>query len=108
MGFALTADHRVKLKENEKGDKYLDFVRELKKLRNMKVTVRLIVVGALGTIAKELVTRLEDFEIRGQVKTIQTLLRSVRVRGRVMANWGDLLLLKLQGKTSANASVKKE
>ena len=37
MDFAVTADHRVKLKENEKKDKYLDFARELNKLWNMKV-----------------------------------------------------------------------
>ena len=31
VAFAVPADHRIKLKENEKKDKYLDFVRELKK-----------------------------------------------------------------------------
>ena len=31
MDFAVLADHRVKLKENEKKDKYLDFAKELKK-----------------------------------------------------------------------------
>ena len=35
--FAIRADHRVKLKESEKKDKYLDLARELKKLWNMKV-----------------------------------------------------------------------
>ena len=30
-GLAVPADHRVKLKESEKRDKYLDFARELKK-----------------------------------------------------------------------------
>ena len=30
--FAILVDHRVKLKENEKKDKYLDSVKELKKL----------------------------------------------------------------------------
>ena len=44
------ADHRVKLKEKEKMDKYLDLARELKKLWNMRVKVRPIVVGALGTV----------------------------------------------------------
>ena len=38
MDFADTADHRVKLKESEKRDKYLDLARELKKkLWNMKI-----------------------------------------------------------------------
>ena len=31
MDFAIPEDHRVKLKESEKRDKYLDFARELKK-----------------------------------------------------------------------------
>ena len=31
MDFAVPADHRVKLKEREKKDKYLDLARELKK-----------------------------------------------------------------------------
>ena len=46
MNFAVPADHRVKEKESEKKDKYLDLARELKKLWNMKVT---IVIGALGS-----------------------------------------------------------
>ena len=49
MVFAVPADHSVKFKGNEKKDKYLDFVREIKKLWNMKVTVIPIVIGALGT-----------------------------------------------------------
>ena len=32
VNFAIPANHRVKIKENEKRDKYLDFVRELKKV----------------------------------------------------------------------------
>ena len=39
MDFAVPDDHRPKLKESEKRDKYLDLARELKKLCNMKVTV---------------------------------------------------------------------
>ena len=31
VDFAVLADHRIKLKEPEKKDKYLDFARELKK-----------------------------------------------------------------------------
>ena len=36
--FAVSADHRKKLKENEKKDKYLDLARDFKKLCNLKVT----------------------------------------------------------------------
>ena len=53
--FAVSADHRIKLKESEKKEKYLDFTRELKKLWYMKVTVIPIVIGALGTVTKGLV-----------------------------------------------------
>ena len=34
----IPADHRVKLKECEKRDKYLDLARELNKLWNIKVS----------------------------------------------------------------------
>ena len=52
MDLAVPADHRVKLKENEKRDKYLDLSRELKKLWNMKVTVIPAVISALCTAPK--------------------------------------------------------
>ena len=89
VDFAVPADHRVKLKENDKRDKYLDLARELKKktLWNIKVTVIPIVIGALGTVTKGLVQELEDLEIRRRVETIQTaaLLRSVRILRTVLA-----------------------
>ena len=86
MDFAILADHRVKLKENEKTDKYLDLAWELKKLWNMKVTIIPIVIGALGTVTEGLLKGLEDLEIKGRVETIQTstLLRSVRILRRVL------------------------
>ena len=46
--------HKVKLKENEKKDKYLDLARELKK-KNMKVTIIQIVIGAFGTVTKRII-----------------------------------------------------
>ena len=52
VDFAVSADHRIKLKECEKRDKYLDLARELKKLWNMKVTIIPIVIGAFGTVTK--------------------------------------------------------
>ena len=74
----------MQLKENEKSDKYFDLGRELKKLRNMKVTIIPIVVNVLGIITKGLVQGLEDLEITAR---------------RVLENWGNLLSLKLQWKT---------
>ena len=101
MDFAVSSDHRVKLKESEKKDKYLDLIRELKKLWNIKVTFIPIVIGAFGTVIKGLIKVLEDLEIRGRVETIQTiaLLRSARILRRVLETWEDLLSLKLQWKT---------
>ena len=63
--FAVSADHRIKLKEREKKDKYLDPARELKKLWIMKVAIISIVIGAFGTVTKGLLKnwrtwRLED------------------------------------------------
>ena len=52
MDFAVSADHRINLKECEKKGKCLDLARELKKLWNMKVTIVPIVTGALGIITK--------------------------------------------------------
>ena len=72
MNCTAPADLRVKLKESEKKDKYLDLARELKKLWNMKVTFIPIVIGVLGIVTKVLIKGLEDLEIRGRVKTIQT------------------------------------
>ena len=54
VDFAVSADHRIKLKECEKRDKYLDLARELKKLRDMKVTIVPIVIGDFGTLTEGL------------------------------------------------------
>ena len=51
VDFAVPADHRIKLKECEKKDKYLDLARELKKLWNMQVTIIPIVIGDLSSLA---------------------------------------------------------
>ena len=42
----------VNMKESEKSEKFLDFVRELKNRWNMEVTVIPIVISALGTVTK--------------------------------------------------------
>ena len=89
VDFAVPADHRIKLKECEKRDEYLDLVRELKKknkLRNMKVTIIPIVIGALGTVIKGLLKGLEDLEVGGRVETIQTtvLMKTARILRRVL------------------------
>ena len=52
VDFAVPADHRIKLKECEKRDQYLDLARELKNLWNMTVTIIPIVISAFGTVTK--------------------------------------------------------
>ena len=60
VDFAVPADHRIKLKECEKKDKYIDLARELKKLGNMQVTIIPVVIGTFGTVNKGLLKGLED------------------------------------------------
>ena len=103
VDFAVPADHRIKLKESEKKDKYLDLSRELKKLWNMKLRIKLIVIGAFGTVTKGLLKGLEDLEVGGWVETIQTtgLLKMARILRRVLETWGDLVSPNLQWKTTS-------
>ena len=70
----------------------------MKKLWNMKVTIVLIVIGALGTVTKRLLKGLEDLEFGGRVEPIQmiALLKTVRILRRVPETLGDFLSLKLQ------------
>ena len=72
-------------KESKKIDKYLDLARELKKLWNMKVTMILVVIRALGTVFKDK-KRQDKLEIKERMKTIWTtaLLRVARILRRVL------------------------
>ena len=47
-------DHKLKVREDKKLNKYQDLARELKKLWSMKLTVIWIIVGAIGTVPKNL------------------------------------------------------
>ena len=71
VDYAVPVGHRIKLKECEKKDKYLDLARELKKPWNMKVTIVPIVIGVFGTITKGLLKGLEDLEVGGRIEAIQ-------------------------------------
>ena len=63
MNFAVLADHRVKLKENEYKDKYLDFAKQMKKVRNKKLTIIPIVIGVFDTVTKWFLKGQKDLEI---------------------------------------------
>ena len=86
VDLAVPVDHRIKLKECEKKDRYLNPARELKKLWNMKVTIVPIVIGAFATIIKGLLKGLEDLEVGGRVETIQmtALQRTAKILRRVL------------------------
>ena len=84
--FAVPADHRIKLKECEKRDKYLDLARELKKLWNMKVTIIPIVIDAFGTVTKGLLKGLEDLETWGDSISRERLSAYADVKKSVMSN----------------------
>ena len=62
----MSADHRIKLKECGKKDKYLDLAGELKKLWNIKVTIIPTVIGAFGTVTKVLINGLKGTVLNGQ------------------------------------------
>ena len=62
VAFAVPVHHRIKLKECEKKDKYLELARELKKIWNMNVTIIPILIGAFGTETKGLLKGLEELE----------------------------------------------
>ena len=74
-------DYRVKIKENQRRDRYLVFIRQEKKLSIMKVTVIPVVFGALGTDPKGLVREMEEIEIGRRVEAVQipALLISARI-----------------------------
>ena len=86
VDFAVSTDNREDIKKNKKRDKCLYQPRELKKSSNTKVT--------LISIVKEL----EELEI-GRETEITALLRSAKILRKVLETWGDLLSLRLQGKT---------
>ena len=53
VDFAVPADYRIKLKECEKKDEYLDFLN-WKKIWNMKVTIIPNMIGAFSSVTNEL------------------------------------------------------
>ena len=79
-------------------EKNLDLVKELKILRNLRVMVIPMVIGAFWMIPKNLISKLEEMEIKGPAETIKTtaLMWSARIVRRVSGTWGDFQSLRLQ------------
>ena len=78
-------------KKKKKRDKKLHPAWELRKLRNILVTVIPAEIFALQTVNKGLEMGQEELKIGGRIETIQTaaLLRSTRILRRVLEIWGD-------------------
>ena len=57
-----------------------------------------IVAGALGTVPKDLIKRLQELNIRARIETMYTivLLRSVKIMRRVFETCVDLLSFRPQ------------
>ena len=70
VDFVVPTDHRMKIKDRKRRDKYLDFVRVIKKLWNMKLKVIVFILGALGTIPKSIDKSLREMEIKERIKAI--------------------------------------
>ena len=66
VDFAVPADHRIKLNESEKKEKYIDLAREFKKKWNMKVTIIPIVIGAFGTVTKDYQSDWRTWELKDE------------------------------------------
>ena len=86
IDFAISCETRVDDKKVEKIEKYLDLVRELKKVWNMKVIVVPLEVGALVPPAKELEKRLNTIGIEIQISELQktALIHTSRILRKVI------------------------
>ncbi len=86
MGFAFPADHRIKFKEIEKRDKYLDIARELKKTMEHEGDGDTNGYWCTWNNPQMIGKRSKDLEIRKQEETILTtaLLRSAGILRRIL------------------------
>ena len=71
IDFTIPYDTRVDDKEVEKTEKYLDLAKELKRAWIMKVTVVLLVTGALDTAAEALEKKLNNIGIEKKITELQ-------------------------------------
>ena len=78
MDFAITADYRIKIKEWEKIDKYMDLARELETQWNIQLTVMPNVIGKLETVPKRLKRRIELLKIGLKIEiSVMLFLKSI-------------------------------
>ena len=86
VDFAVLADHRIKLKECEKKDKYLDLARELKKTMEHDGDNYTNCDWCFWHSNKRITKGIAELEVGEQVEIIQTtrLLRTARILRRVL------------------------
>ena len=87
MDMVITADHRIKLKESDKSDKYQDLARELKKLRNIKEAIKPIAIGALVTVTERLLQHCWDWsEYQEESRRLEETYYHSEYNGKPLAN----------------------
>ena len=87
LDIACPADNKVYDKEGMKKDKYDRLALELKQLWSMKkVTVITIIVGALGTVSKDLENYIEQLGITAENNTTSNTCRKQHYFGRCLKN----------------------
>ena len=67
LDFTFPEDQRVKIKENEEVEQYLNFARELKLLWNMRVREIPIIVDMPRTVPRSLKKRLKELDIKKKI-----------------------------------------
>ena len=70
--FAIPMDHHVKEKEEEKIDKCMDLVTEVRMQFTVKTVIVPIVLRSLGTVPAKLLESLEKLEIEEIIASLQT------------------------------------
>ena len=81
IDFVVPGDSRIEEKEKDKIEKYQDLGRELQKIWNVKVKIKPLVVGSLGTIPKQFGNRLKQIRITAGTAEVQktVLLGTARI-----------------------------
>ena len=71
IDIVIPGDARILTKQEEKIDKYQDLAREIRTLWKVKTKVIPIVIGALGTIPKELNEKLKEIGVTTRVELLR-------------------------------------
>ena len=79
---AIPVDHRIDQKEIEKITKYADLKLEISRMWNCELTVVPIIIGALGSIPKNLPNHLKKLEIGCDISNFQ---KSANILRKVLA-----------------------